>query len=398
MKRLFAFLLTLVLLFSLTGAGSPILGGDPEPESESGITTDALFTLGTINGDVYENPFIGYGCKFEGWTYADAAYIAQLNNLSGSLMSDDVREQLRKSGTFTEMLATAPDGLASVNIQYQDITVSYGESFAAYPLESFLEMAAPMMPSVLEQSGFKDVKVETGIVSLGGDEHPGLILTSTLSGVSCYQKEACIKTDDYLIFVCVSSFVEDKTEELLACFYPLSESACTETVCFSPKEELDCALRYSNPDWNYEIDEDGVAFFKGSSDEDTCRIVLMAQDIEGMASYSEYLIEIVMNSMESELSEQFDEAVFGEPYDTVVGGKYNGRGMDMEFTLAALDMTMKAYLTAWTTESRLYMLVAYSVPEELDDTLSIYSQLLSSYETADEYLARTDPEALDPAA
>lgn len=398
MKRLSAILLSLIFLFSLTGAGSPILGGDPEPTSAPGFVTDALFSLGTINGDVYENPYIGYGCKLEGWTYADAEYIATINNISGTIISSDALEALRNSGTFTDMMANSPDGNLSVNVQYQNIEKTYGPALAAYPLDKFLELVAPNMAPVLEQSGFQDVQVEAGTVLLGGVEHPGLILTSKFTGIPCYQKEACIRTEEYLIFVTVSSFYEDKTDELLTYFYPVSDESASEIVCFSPKEELDFAFRYSNPDWNYEITSNEVNFFKPSVDEEACRMLLLSQDLEGMADFSSYMLDIVFSTMKAEMEEQFDDIVFGEITDAVIGGKYSGRTMDMLISTPLLSEKMHAYMSAWTTDSRLYLLIAYSLDSQLDDTLSMYSQMISSFETADDYLARTGAESLEPAA
>lgn len=400
MKRLFAFLLSLVLLFSLTGAGTPVLGGDPEPASDSGFTTEALFSLGTINGDVYENPYIGYGCKLENWTYADAEYIAQINNLSGVLMSSDIQKAMRESGAFTEMLATSPDKLSSVTIQYQDITATYGEAFSVISLDTFVELVAPMMPSALEQAGYKDVSVEAGVVKLGGDDHPGFIIHSSYFGMPCYQKEACIKTDDYMVFICVSSFTEDHTDELLSYFYPLTAAASDPNagiLCCSPKEELDFAFRYNDSDWTYEIDSEGVTFTKTSAVTDSCQILFKMMDMTGMEAFADYAMEIVVASAKTELEEQFENIVFSETSETIVGGKYTGRSMDMLIDAAPLFEQMHAYMTTWTTGSKLYMLVAYSADSELDSTLSMFSQLLDSFETADDYLARTG-EVLQPAA
>ena len=121
-------------------------------------------------------------------------------------------------------------------------------------------------------------------------------------------------------------------------------------------------------------------------------------DMTGMEGFAEYVLDIVMASMKSELVKQFEEIEFSEPSETIVGGKYNGRSVDMLSTVPLLGEKMNAYMTAWATDSMLYMLVAYSVESELDNTLSMYSQLLSSFETADEYLARTGSASLEPAA
>lgn len=219
MKRLFAVLLSLILLFSLTGAASSVLA------ENSGITTDALFSLGTIDGDVYENPYLGYGCRLEGWTYADSDYIAMVNNLSRSMLSSDVQEMLQKASTYIEMLATSPDNLSTITIQYQNIASTYGPGFKNVPVETLIDAALPTMPSVFEQNGFKDVKAEAATVLVGGDEHPGIVITSTYYGMANYQKEACIRTDDYVIFICATSFLEDRTDQLLSYFYPLAQDA-----------------------------------------------------------------------------------------------------------------------------------------------------------------------------
>lgn len=397
MKKFTGLLLAALLLICTVGAGRPILADDDptaKPTSEP-IWKEGLLTLGTVNGDVYENTTLGYGCKLEGWTIADAAAIAAMNNIGESLVSADVQELIRQGGSFIEFSASSADNLQSITVTFQDIEKNYGAAASLFTVDQLVEAMLPMLPSMLENAGFSDVKAESAQIPLGTDLHPGIVITSKIYGVDAYQKEACIRCGDYMAFVCVSSFASDATDDILKLFYPL-----TETVVYSPAEELNFALRLPDASYSYEMDEQSVSFTKSDDVETLAVISMMSQDasILGMALTPE-LIDMMLEMLQGQFSSEESESNFSEITDGLAGGKYAAR--TCSGTAEVSGITVKMDLTAWSADSHLYIMLLLAQEDQADATYTVYRSLLDSFETAGDYLARTGaaPEAaLDPAA
>ena len=141
MKRFIAWILVFVFAIGLLGCrtaqqndrktegttdntAGTAANAEQEPVQDAVEDADTLFTFGTVNGDSYESPFLGYGVKLENWTFADQKRLAEVNNWNEQFLSTDVQELINQSEMFTEMLAESEDGTLTVS------AVILSESFA----------------------------------------------------------------------------------------------------------------------------------------------------------------------------------------------------------------------------------------------------------------------------
>lgn len=203
-------------------AGQSEEGEDISALAEEDIwNVSTLFSLGTLNGDTYENTILGYGCTLPEWVYADEEYIAKLNDVAYSTLSEDAIELVKDYEGFTDMYAESPDGTNNININYQSMNavqaILLDEETIAAEAISELEM--------LETSGYENLAAETIKIDIAGEEHYGVCIAATIEGIPIYQKSVVVKCGEYgdfISFITVTSFISDNTDDVLSCFYKLS--------------------------------------------------------------------------------------------------------------------------------------------------------------------------------
>ena len=225
-KKMIVLLLVMALL--LTACGSKGTDAtEPEPQgsvaeetASNNMVNDGLLTLGTVEGNTYQNEALGYGCTLEGWTFADSNRLAELNHVAAENVDANLLEQIAASDTFMDMYAESADRLANVNVNVENIA---REGFGDYSEKDYCDAAFPQMAEAMNQMGASDVNVQQSTVYLGWDEHPGMIMTSTIQGVPVFQKQACVKFGDYMASITVTTYNEDNTDSILSLFYKLGE-------------------------------------------------------------------------------------------------------------------------------------------------------------------------------
>ena len=189
---------------------------EPEPVQDAAEDADTLFTLGTVNGDSYESPFLGYGVKLENWTFADQKRLAEVNNWNEQFLSSDIQELINQSETFTEMLAESEDGAQNINIQYQKKAI-----YKSIKMDAMIDMIIPEMKNTFEQAGYTNLVMEKTSVTLGGDVYPGINITGEVYGVPVYQRQVYIQRGEYVAYITLTCFVENTLDSIVACFYKL---------------------------------------------------------------------------------------------------------------------------------------------------------------------------------
>lgn len=199
---------------------------EPAPtETEAPAETDDifqadLFALGTVTGDVYENTTLGYGCRLEGWTFADANYIAQLNGAASALVSENAKDLLKNSGTFIDMYAASPDSMSSININFQSLEAYAGTGFGE---DALIDASLPTLLSELESTGmYSNLSVEKQTAQFAGENIPVIRISGAIQGIDVYQKEVFVLCGDYVATITVSTFLTDGTDAILNCFYKLN--------------------------------------------------------------------------------------------------------------------------------------------------------------------------------
>ena len=231
-KIIIALMLALALLLSACGSGKSDSQSVPEPiqateepssepaaEGSAEADGDALVKLGAVNGSTYTNDFLGYGCTLDGWIYATQDEIAELNDIViDSASTEELQETLRNSNSIMDMYAIREDGMANVNVNFQNVNVLFGRLLTE---EAYRDQAYPQMQSGLEGMGMTNVQVEKIDVMIDGAAHPGLLVTGESNGLQLFQRQACVKCSGYIACITVTTFGEDATESVYDLFYHL---------------------------------------------------------------------------------------------------------------------------------------------------------------------------------
>ena len=185
-------------------------------------TTTAGY-IGTINGDVYENPVFGIGCSLPGWKYASEAEIqALLNQITGSA-PDDVSEVINSSNNVTLMYANDSSGLQTVTLQVQKMNmgeITLANTFDAETVvKTILEAATDTLVSSYESLGCSNVQVVINSVNIDGTDFIGLKVTASMNGIPIYSQEIAYISGDYMVYVAVNTFISDGTADIFSNFY-----------------------------------------------------------------------------------------------------------------------------------------------------------------------------------
>ncbi len=235
-KILISLLLILALLLTACGSSktpAPKAEGSTEAEAATETETsaepeastptsdawsDGTFSLGTIDGDTYKNEMLGIGCKLPGWTYADEQEIAEQNEWTAEMMSEDLAERLKDSDNVMVMDAASEDGMANININVQHLDGLVSKIVSE---QDFIDAAFPEISGALTDAGLENVKVEKADISVLGEQHPGFVTNGEYMGVPIYQRQFSILGNGYMASITITSFQDDVTEELLEAFFKL---------------------------------------------------------------------------------------------------------------------------------------------------------------------------------
>ncbi len=187
---------------------------DPDTASDD-------LSIGTITKDTYENESLGFGCKLEGWTYADKAQLAELNGMKNSL-PDDVKELVEKNGFALVMWAMAPSAdQTTINVQVQNTRQQFGVTITEEDYISALPEMLPEIKSTMEKSGFSNVSVSVKKVKTSDSEYDAIFSSAMNSGIKVYTKQIFIIRGDYAAIITAQSCNTDATDSVLKNIYKL---------------------------------------------------------------------------------------------------------------------------------------------------------------------------------
>ncbi len=204
MKRFLIFILSAILLLSLTACSSA---------SEPG------FSLGTVHGNVYENPFIGIGCALgDEWTFFSDEEIMKQNNVAADLAGNEYKTQLLTADVIYDMFASHSSRACTVGVNLERINKI---KLSVLDVESYLEDAVPSLKQGLGNMGFTKITHNIGSVEIDSVDFTCLNVSSELGELKMYQTIVAIKCNGYLACVTVSADSDKSIGDALSCFYLL---------------------------------------------------------------------------------------------------------------------------------------------------------------------------------
>ena len=236
MKKLLALILALTMVFALTACGSEPKGNvtpaaddsaAPEATPAAAATPEPAapednIELGSMVGGTYENDFIGIGCKLDdSWTYYTEEEILALNDLTVSSIDDeDLAEQLSSSDSFYDMVASADEGLTSVNVVIENLGLIYGHTLDS---SGYIDIALENLEDQLALMGINVDTCEKVSFDFCGSATDGIYIvgTMTVEGIELemYQRMACVKAGNYMCCITACTYFEDGTTDILDMFY-----------------------------------------------------------------------------------------------------------------------------------------------------------------------------------
>ena len=233
MKKIFALLLALAMLLSLSACGGSAAKEPQQPEAtepaaepasepaENGAEEDEPI-LGVYDeaAYVYTNEFAGLACQLdESWTVLDQAQIAEVMGLASELVTDeDAKNVLENSGAVHPFYAFTDEGLVTLNMGIENLGLLYG---VLLDEKTYAEKGAEQLAPALESMGMSDVSTEITTISFAGGEHTAIRVYGLFQGVDFYETLVCVKVKSYIATITAGSYLEDVTGDVLAMFYSL---------------------------------------------------------------------------------------------------------------------------------------------------------------------------------
>lgn len=207
MKKLFALILSLAMLFALAACGS----SESTPE----------LTRGTVNGSRYESSFLGVGCELDSsWTVSSDEELAELMGQAvENLENPDKYQKMLESASIIQDFNAVHSSGASVNIVFEKLSGAN----RLLDEDQYCDLSIPTLETTYTDLGLNDVKAEKNEFSFAGVTHPGSLTTGTIYGISYYCQQIYIKNGSYMGVVTITCFNESDIAAIAGYFYALDK-------------------------------------------------------------------------------------------------------------------------------------------------------------------------------
>ena len=202
---------------------------DTEPEDARSEETepeeDNDFALGTMQGGIYENTYVGYGCALDGsWTYKTAE---ELQDISG--LTKDIFEQggvdTSAFNQVMDMMAERTDPISNININYTALTPQERLAHRLAGEEGIIDATLQQkdyLISTYAQAGIEVSAMEKVSITFCGEERWAIRTTASVQGIPYYLIQLFdTNIGPYYVTLTLGSFGEDATAEMLELFYSL---------------------------------------------------------------------------------------------------------------------------------------------------------------------------------
>lgn len=202
MKRFLISFCAAILCVSLVGCGDTSLPAD--------------FSIGTTEGQVYENPFIGLGFTLpDGFTFTSAEELGDLNEVTPEMNEKKRNAAYGNANTLYLMQANNEEG-GGVGINLEN-TKSEGATVTS--AKSYMATAKNELPSAMESMGFTDVTVSEAPLTFAGKEYSALQVSGHIYEEAFYQNYICYEADKFLVVVSYGAYGKDVLDTLTEAFY-----------------------------------------------------------------------------------------------------------------------------------------------------------------------------------
>lgn len=241
MKRTICLILALTLIFGLTACGGSKKPASQDPVSENQTpaeptaapteaptepqVADKDLSIGVVENGVYTNRYLGIGCTLDSnWTLQSAEELEQIPAEVAEMISgSEMAEKMANIQQFTDMMAENTTDLTSMNVLYTKLSMQQRLVYAVMTDEQIVDATLEqkdMMAEAYAQAGMTIKTMEKVTVTFLGEERTGIYSVLDAYGMDYYLLQIFdYGLGEYGVTLTLSSFVEDKTAEMLDLFY-----------------------------------------------------------------------------------------------------------------------------------------------------------------------------------
>ena len=226
MRWLLALMLVLAVMLAGCAERAEDVAGNVAPnQAATEAAEEKPVSLGRMDGGVYTNSYAGFGCTLDdSWTfYSDEELQALPENVNEVLKDTEIGDAMEGVEQITDMMAENMETFSSMNLLYQKMDAQtrlvYGMMSEESIADAMLAQSDTMI-AAYAQAGLDVTSLEKVTVTFLGEERIALRTEGTMQDIPFYMVQVFdYNQGSYSITLTMTSYMEDKTADMLALFY-----------------------------------------------------------------------------------------------------------------------------------------------------------------------------------
>ena len=224
MRKLMALVLA-VMLAGCAESAEDVAGNVAPNQAATEAAEENPVSLGRMDGGVYTNSYAGFGCTLDdSWTFYSAEELQALpENVNEVLKDTEIGDAMEGVEQITDMMAENMETFSSMNLLYQKMDAQtrlvYGMMSEESIADAMLAQSDTMI-AAYAQAGMDVTSLEKVTVTFLGEERIALRTEGTMQDIPFYMVQVFdYNQGSYSITLTMTSYMEDKTADMLALFY-----------------------------------------------------------------------------------------------------------------------------------------------------------------------------------
>ena len=226
MRWLLALMLVLAVMLAGCAESAEDVAGNVAPnQAATEAAEEKPVSLGRMDGGVYTNSYAGFGCTLDdSWTFYSAEELQALpENVNEVLKDTEIGDAMEGVEQITDMRAENMETFSSMNLLYQKMDAQtrlvYGMMSEESIADAMLAQSDTMI-AAYAQAGMDVTSLEKVTVTFLGEERIALRTEGTMQDIPFYMVQVFdYNQGSYSITLTMTSYMEDKTADMLALFY-----------------------------------------------------------------------------------------------------------------------------------------------------------------------------------
>lgn len=204
---------------------SPTAAPTSSVETVPEETEETPVSLGRIEGGVYTNTYAGFGCELDSnWVFYSAEELQALPGDIQELFADtEFGDSMNEMTQIMDMKAENANDMTVINVLYSQMDTQTRLLYAMMSEEDIVDAMLDqkdLLVSTYAQAGIEVSAMEKVEVDFLGEKHFAVRTSSTWDGVPYFTLQLFdYHAGRYSITTTFSSYLEDKTDDMLDLFY-----------------------------------------------------------------------------------------------------------------------------------------------------------------------------------